>query len=313
MLTTLGISGVGATVDVSASTGTFALATPSFAQLWRVFCGARPAPADSGFVVGTLRDGRSHLPVSGGVVMLTWAESRTHREPDGGGVRQWEGVMANEEGRFAVCGVPASTPLLVAAFADSTTSGSHSVRVPGDRTLSVDLDLQPTLPRERVTAPRTDSASAPGDPRGLIRLRLAELRRKDSQRRMESDPAGRLVSPRPLVADSSSIGPSSSWAAVLARFDSVHVDAQNGRIRQVTLPKFQRHGTELRLTDTAGRCNAAIVVDRRALSPKVIDVLRLTDIAAIEFYLGPDDVPPQFAPLSGECGMFVVWTKDVLF
>ena len=63
----------------------------------------------------------------------------------------------------------------------------------------------------------------------------------------------------------------------------------------------------------AGEGNAALVVDRRALSPKVIDVLRLSDIAAIEFYLGPDDVPPQFAPLSGECGMFVIWTKDVLF
>ena len=100
---------------------------------------------------------------------------------------------------------------------------------------------------------------------------------------------------------------------MLFRSDSVHVEGRNGRITQVTLPKFQRHGTDLRLTDTAGRCNAALVVDRRALSPKVIDVLRLSDIAAIEFYLGPDDVPPQFAPLSGECGMFVIWTKDVLF
>jgi hypothetical protein len=313
MLEAMGILGVGATVNISAATGSFALATPSFSQLWRFACGVRPIPADSGFILGTLRDDRSHLPVSGGVVMLTWAEARNHREADGGGLRQWEGVMANDDGRFAVCGVPPHTRLVIAAFSDSTTTGSRDIAIRDDRTLTVELLLQRSLPADRGAPRIRDTVGGAGDPRSPIRQRLAELRRKDSQRRFESDPAARTISPRPMTADSSSIGSAPSWATVLARFDSVHVEGSDGKIREVTLPKFQRHGSELKLTDTAGRCRAAIVVDRRALSPRVLDVIRLTDIAAIEFYLGPDDVPPQFVPLSAECGMFAVWTKDVLF
>ncbi|MEP6730601.1 MAG: carboxypeptidase regulatory-like domain-containing protein [bacterium] len=82
-LDSLGFPGLAKRVAVSDDNSDVLLAIPSFATLWRNACGESPAPRDSGFVYGTVRDAATNRPVSRAKISVTWYDSIvTRRDAD---------------------------------------------------------------------------------------------------------------------------------------------------------------------------------------------------------------------------------------
>jgi hypothetical protein len=61
-----------------------------------------------------------------------------------------------------------------------------------------------------------------------------------------------------------------------------------------------------------GRCTANVLVDRVAIPPESIDMYRPGDIAMIEVYARPLDVPLDLVARDRECGVVAIWTKNAL-
>jgi Carboxypeptidase regulatory-like domain len=127
----LGLTEVATRVAVTDGRAEVRIAVPSFSTLWRVACGARRAPRDSGFVYGTVRDASSHKPVAGAFVDLTWVEILLDRQR--GVMQRLRRVETRTDaaGRFSVCGVPVAQWLRIGAGARSGASGTIDVP-PGD-------------------------------------------------------------------------------------------------------------------------------------------------------------------------------------
>ena len=129
-------------------------AIPSFATLWRAACGERPAPADSGFVYGTVRDARSGAEVAGAAIQLAWVDLAVNKDPAALSMQQRlvrSETNADANGEYSVCGIPLDAGLRLVAAGDATVSGI------------IDLPAT-TLPVQRFdlivgTHDRTDSTS----------------------------------------------------------------------------------------------------------------------------------------------------------
>ncbi|MBL0171831.1 MAG: carboxypeptidase regulatory-like domain-containing protein [Gemmatimonadaceae bacterium] len=124
----LGLSGVSARVMVQPKTPKVVLAVPSFETLWRAACGEVPAPRDSALVYGTVRDAVGGLAQAGALVDVSWIDL-----VGGGsslasiGQRRWRRQsITDARGEFALCGVPAGTPLTLRAALDSADTLSVS-------------------------------------------------------------------------------------------------------------------------------------------------------------------------------------------
>lgn len=138
-LDSIGLSGLRRSVTVPGPE--IVVATPSFATLWRVACGERPAPSDSGFVYGTVRDAGSWRPLEGAVVALSWLEIRQAGEK-AVEQTQWSAqARSGTSGTFAICGVPLDASLDLNASTDSAASGS--IEVFGRRALRLDFAVAP--------------------------------------------------------------------------------------------------------------------------------------------------------------------------
>ncbi len=138
-LDSLGMDAVSRTIDVSKALPILRadLALPSGRTFVTTFCGAR---ADStGAVIGRVFNADEDVALTGGSVVVRWAELRV----DNGGIRrvpQQAVVAFGSDGRYVVCGVPTDAPLLVQArtaapsTADTTTrrvtSGEIEVTFP---------------------------------------------------------------------------------------------------------------------------------------------------------------------------------------
>ena len=119
-----GLSGIGVRALVPGPQ--VIVATPSFAALWRVACGERAAPADSGFVYGTVREAKDGRPVGDAVVTLTWLELQARRRT----LEQYEwraDARTDRSGTYGICGVPLGATLRVWAAAESLSSGTIDV------------------------------------------------------------------------------------------------------------------------------------------------------------------------------------------
>ena len=138
-LDSIGLSGLRRTVTVPGPE--IVVATPSFATLWRVACGERTAPSDSGFVYGTVRDAGSGRPLEGAVVALSWLEIRPAGEK-AVEQTQWSAqARSGTSGTFAICGIPLDAPLDLNASTDSAASGS--IEMFGRRALRLDFAVAP--------------------------------------------------------------------------------------------------------------------------------------------------------------------------
>jgi hypothetical protein len=129
----LGISAIGSQVRVTDGNDLVTVALPSFRTLWRQVCGLTPPVADTGFVFGTVRAGRS------ATVSATWIDVTV----TGTKISQKLKIMeasADSLGNFALCGVPTTTGLTLRAVADSMDSGSFDIP-PMDQERVVRRDL----------------------------------------------------------------------------------------------------------------------------------------------------------------------------
>jgi hypothetical protein len=153
-LDSMGLPGISVRARVTDGSEAITVAIPSFATLWRAACGDRPAPPDSGFVYGTVRDARSGARVADAAIQLAWVDLAVNKDPAALSMQQRlvrSETNADANGEFSVCGVPLDAGLRLVAAGDSTVSGI------------IDLPAT-TLPIQRFdlivgTADRTDSTS----------------------------------------------------------------------------------------------------------------------------------------------------------
>ena len=137
------------------------VASPSFATLWRVACGARRPPGDSGFVYGTVRESGTGRSLEGARVLLSWLDLRrvgaTKVAQD-----EWTAwALTDRSGTFAICGVPLALPLYLHASFDSAASGV--IEVAGRRALRADISVEVGRAARTgiVMGTATDSAGTP--------------------------------------------------------------------------------------------------------------------------------------------------------
>ena len=180
-LDTIGLSGIRRTVSVPGPE--IVVSTPSFATLWRVACGDRPAPSDSGFVYGTVRASESGRPMEGAYVALSWVDLR---QTGAKAVDQTEwGAHARtgSSGTFAICGIPLDAALELRASSDSGTTGG--IEVLARRALRIDFAIatSPSAARGFVVGVVTDSSGAP----------IAGVRAMVDGAEVRSDATGRFV------------------------------------------------------------------------------------------------------------------------
>lgn len=139
-LDSIGFPGLSRRIQVS-GTGEVVLAVPSFPSLWRAACGGRP-PSDSGFVYGTIRRAADRAPVGEAEVEVSWIVTAYDRIS---GIRQrrvFGQAITDENGRYAVCGVPASHWIRVSAVAPSVR-GAVDIPPRDLRVLRRDLIIGP--------------------------------------------------------------------------------------------------------------------------------------------------------------------------
>src|SRR5687768_10012035 len=122
-LDSIGLSGLKRRAPVTEVQSEVTLAVPSFASLWAAMCGDRPAPPDSGFIYGTIRDVRSRTPVADATVDLTWFDLRYGKLK---GLEQKSlrlETSSDSTGSYGICGVPNVSWVRIAAGAASGASG----------------------------------------------------------------------------------------------------------------------------------------------------------------------------------------------
>lgn len=140
-LDSIGFSGISVRTAIGPAGGDAAvqLSIPSFATLWRAACGAGAAPADSGFVFGTLRDAELRRPLPNARVTVRWISVGID-SGQGNGARPriaeqaWGGEASSDStGGYVLCGVPSDTPLRVLARTDSLATGVIELLPSDDR------------------------------------------------------------------------------------------------------------------------------------------------------------------------------------
>lgn len=156
LLDSLGVESALLRVEVTASEPVrLALGTPSAATLIEARCGAPTPELPRGMHFGTVRraDGRpltSPARVRAQYTMVTASARGIERTPN---VRL---VTSNDEGTFALCGVPPGSAITVRAAADADSSGFVELPVPGNGLLLRDLFVG-TAVRAAATSARTTS------------------------------------------------------------------------------------------------------------------------------------------------------------
>jgi len=167
---TLGIELSPRVVRVASGRHRADLASPSPRQLSALLCDGALADS-SALVIGHVRSAESEEPITGASVVFEWTEMSFERATGTRSVERSATATTKAAGWFALCGVPAGSPLLVRALFHGDTTGyvPHESEVHGLRHLSF-------LIGHDVRAVRPDSA--PGDSastgtllRGTSRLR----------------------------------------------------------------------------------------------------------------------------------------------
>ena len=128
-LDTLGLQPMMWHVEVRDSVTRLMYAVPSPATIWMASC--RPTnPNDStGLVLGHVYDADTHRPIAGSVVSVTWTELVIdHRGPHLD--RRQLAEQTNDEGLYALCGVPSEVSVLVRAEHGAASSGVVEVTAP---------------------------------------------------------------------------------------------------------------------------------------------------------------------------------------
>lgn len=174
-LDSIGLYGFGADVmvDPAGGTGSLTLATPSLATLHARLCAApADASADSAIVFGSVYNAGTRARRAGAQVALRWFAVDTA----GTGARLVQPLRlgrSDEQGDFAVCGVPHDVALTTLAGDPQTASGPISLTVGPARVLRRDLYVSDEMGADSVVAGGSGGggAAAGGAPRGTGALR----------------------------------------------------------------------------------------------------------------------------------------------
>lgn len=113
------------------------LAIPSAATLVAGTC-QLPPDANAGLLVGRVRDADSSKAAAGARVIVSWTEMVIDRA----GARKMPkavNTLTDEQGRFVLCGVPAGTPVVARASADTRKSGEVNFEMPARGLVQRDL------------------------------------------------------------------------------------------------------------------------------------------------------------------------------
>ena len=150
ILDSMGLAGISSTVALLDASTIVIAAVPSFPTLWRAACGRLPAPPDSGFVYGTVRDARTGAEVAGADVVMSWIDLTLINAREFRQKRYRAEMETDENGEYAVCGVPLDVGLEVAASHDEAASAPTLVGA----TLRVRRRDLLIGPQDSATAPR---------------------------------------------------------------------------------------------------------------------------------------------------------------
>ena len=182
----IGLSGLTVHAVVRTGARDIALAVPSFETLWRRTCRGR-APKDSGIVFGTVRHAAGGASVSNAAISLSWVDlllNDIKRVVE----RHWSvETHSNDQGGYAICGVPLHLTLNVRAADDSSASGAIDLAPAGLRIERRDLLLGSRATRARhgtIVGMVTDPS---GGPVGFARVRMQGVRET------RTDTAGRFM------------------------------------------------------------------------------------------------------------------------
>jgi hypothetical protein len=122
LLDTLGLAGLSVRVVVRDDRAPLRVAVPSFATMWRNVCGDRPAPADSGFVYGVVRDAMSNRVVDSADISVVWHDSIAMRGPPGA-----NGPPKVAEARSSSLNVPENRSRVAPVVIREPSVGSQSL------------------------------------------------------------------------------------------------------------------------------------------------------------------------------------------
>ena len=166
VLDSIGLGALSARTTVGTSVGQVSLAVPSFESFWRLACGNRAAPADSGIVYGTIRDAATEKPARNALVEVSWIDmkvdsARRIRE------KKWhQTTRSDASGNYGVCGVPTSVVPSVQASNEEGSSGTVDLFGDHARVRRRDLSVGPlsetdTSRRGTITGLLSDPAGQP--------------------------------------------------------------------------------------------------------------------------------------------------------
>jgi hypothetical protein len=196
-------------------------------------------------------------------------------------------VETGSNGRFRLIRVPAGQYLLIVR-----RLGFHPlsgvVQVAANDTLRLSYQLEP--------APQTLGPVVITEERRSFRMMEFEYRRKLG--------IGEFMS-----ADEIDKRGSAQATDILRTFPAIAVpDQSTGHGGTNDHYAMSRRGA----TSFAGSCVMAILVDGVAMpTPFNLDLLPpARDLAGIEVFAGPAEIPLEYALYAGTCGLVLVWTKD---
>jgi hypothetical protein len=261
---------------------------PGYALLVAVAV-AMPAGAQSTFT-GSVKESGSGAPVPDAEIAIAELHLRT---------------LSDAQGRFALDGISSGRfPVSVRKLGfDSATvivgfSGADTAR--REFTLTRVGQVLEAVPVTSRPAPIGNAKLQEFERRrsmGIGRFLSEEDLKKDLTRRtgdiLQKIPGTRIVRP-----------PNSMAAYVMSARGIQSIE--QSRRSAFALPNGQRL--------QAGLCPAAVFLDgvpvyRGGETPFDVNTIQATEIAAIEFYAGPSQLPAELNATRGTCGALVIWTK----
>ena len=160
VLDSMGLPGIAARIAITGAMTPVTLAIPSFATLWSAACGDRPAPADSGFVYGTVRSARDGADVSGAEIELSWSDLTVVNIRRITGKRFRSETETDANGEYSVCGVPLDASMRLQSKRADLASAMLDLTPTSLRVIRRDLLLSPV---------DTANATARGTITGMVR------------------------------------------------------------------------------------------------------------------------------------------------
>lgn len=138
LLDSIGLPGLSTRAIVTEGSSDVNLSVPSFASMWRVACGDRVPPRDSGIVYGTIRDAESSRPIANASVEVWWSDFVLNQQKVR--ERRWHiDTKSNSAGGYAVCGLPLDIATQLHTESEKAESGVLDLPVGATRVQRRDL------------------------------------------------------------------------------------------------------------------------------------------------------------------------------